>query len=260
MTRTSPWSGVAAAYRRSFGSLCAGTIPTLLDAVAPAQELLDVGCGTGELLSAAAERGITARGVDAAPDMVALTAQHAPGRVQVEALPHLDLPDDSAPAITANFVINHVPDPRAAVAELARVATPEAPVAITIWPVGGTGWAPLVGGVFEEAGAAPIAPDHLPPDLDFPRTVDGLAELAVGARLRIKQAEEITWTWRVDPQDLWSGIAAGIATPGRRYLAQDPAGRERVQAVFNARTADAALVHGQLAVLNRAVLVVACRT
>ena len=66
------WSHVAEAYRRSFASLCAGTIPTILaDLGSPTPGgLLDVGCGAGALARAAAECGWTTTATDVDRDML----------------------------------------------------------------------------------------------------------------------------------------------------------------------------------------------
>jgi hypothetical protein len=50
MQKTS-WDGVSDAYRRSFGTVCAGSVNRLVSD-ADGQDHLDVGCGTGELVDA----------------------------------------------------------------------------------------------------------------------------------------------------------------------------------------------------------------
>src|SRR5690625_2527696 len=151
------WSGVAEAYRRSFATLCAGTIDTLLEdtAASPGGDgpttsgrprHLDVGGGTGRLALAAAQRGRDVVAADVDPDMAALARDTADGSGRADQAqegtvsvleagsPTLPCPDASFDAITANFVINHVPDPRATMQDLVRLAAPSARVALTIWP------------------------------------------------------------------------------------------------------------------------------
>lgn len=257
----SSWEHVADAYHQSFGRLCAGTIPAVLDAVINSIDgtgtLLDVGSGTGELLLAARSRGTDAIGVEPDEDMRRLAEITVPGLTRPGALPQLDLPDGSFSAVTANFVVNHLPDPRAAVRELLRVTAPHGRLAMTIWPAGGPGWGTLVADVFAAAQVTPPPSTRLPAELDFARTERGLADLARDAGADVLDAREIQWEWTIAPEDLWAGIAGGVATPGKTYLAQSDAVQERVMKEFDRRTAQAAKKSGTLTFVNRAVLVIA---
>lgn len=221
------WSGVAEAYRSSFATLCAGTVDRLL-ADADGERLLDVGSGTGELAARAAAAGRTVLAVDGDPDMVAMTGAAVPGRALLAALPLLPLEDAAVDAVTANFVVNHVPDPRAAVRELARVTRPGGRVALTIWPAAPTAWGELVSRVFAGAGVVPLPGARLPPELDFERSVSGLRGLAEGAGLEVVVAEELRWTWAIGSEQLWTGLSGGVGVAGATYLAQPPAVRAAV--------------------------------
>jgi len=252
------WSGVAEAYRRSFATLCAGTIDTLLEdtAASPGGDgpttsgrprHLDVGCGTGRLALAAAQRGRDVVAADVDPDMAALARATADGRdgadgsdgadqaqegtvsVLEAGSPTLPCPDASFDAITANFVINHVPDPRATMQDLVRLAAPSARIALTIWPAAPAPHLASYGEAARLAAATPVPSTRLPPELDFPRSVDGLAELSDGAGLRVLEARELTWTWKTSAEDLMAVIAGGVATPGRIHRAQTPQVRERIE-------------------------------
>lgn len=251
----SDWDGVVRAYERSFATMCAGTIERLL-ADTDGPRLLDVGCGTGELAARAVRAGRTVTAVDAEPDMVA-AARDRVDEVVVAALPSLPFDDASHDAVVANFVINHVPDPRAAVAELARLVVPGGQVAMTIWPPGGAGWGPLVGEVLATAGAVPLASQHLPPELDFERTAEGLVGLADVAGLRPRTVTELEWEWRIAAEDLWAGIAGGVGVPGRTYQAQTPQVRAVIAEEFTRRTVALAGADGLLRFPSRAAYVVA---
>lgn len=104
---------------------------------------------------------------------------------------------------------------------------------MTIWPAGGAGWAPLVNQAFDQAGATTLPRTRLPEHLDFPRTVDGLAELGTDAGLAVLSAETLVWQWHVSPEKLWAGISGGVATPGARYLAQPTEVQRRIAQVFH---------------------------
>ena len=127
------WTGVAETYARSFAGLCGGAVPALLAELPPGSRLLDVGCGTGELVGAARAAGHDAIGVDPDPEMAALAGTVLGEDVAVAGLPDLPWADDGFEVVTAAFVLNHVDHPRDGARELARVAAPGGVVRATIW-------------------------------------------------------------------------------------------------------------------------------
>jgi SAM-dependent methyltransferase len=73
-----------------------------------APNVLDVGCGRGELLELMRERGIAARGVDVNSEMVALCRERGLAVEQGDALAHLAAqPDASLGGLTAIQVVEH---------------------------------------------------------------------------------------------------------------------------------------------------------
>ncbi|MGP5413056.1 class I SAM-dependent methyltransferase [Brachybacterium paraconglomeratum] len=253
------WTAAAEAYDRSFATLCDGAAARLI-ADLPDGELLDVGCGTGRLAVRAEHAGRTVTALDADESMVEAARRRLRGQVLRAALPDLPLPDAGEGAIAANFVINHVGRPRAALAELRRVLRPGGRLAMTIWPAGGASWSALLGEVFEEAGAVLPPPERLPADEDFDRGADGLAELAREARLEVVEARDLHWDWRIRPESLWAGLQAGIATPGAVVRAQAPPVRDRIREVWVARAEDLARPDGTVAFPVRAAYVLAARS
>lgn len=88
-------AGVAAAYARSFATLCAGPTETLLDDLGPGSggKLLDAGCGVGGFSRAAAGRGWAVTAVDSSAEMIAATRAAVRGLpVEVRSGSVLDLP------------------------------------------------------------------------------------------------------------------------------------------------------------------------
>lgn len=111
-------------------------------AVAPDARWLDVGCGTGALtsviLTRAAPRAIV--GVDRSEDYAAYAREHLHDRrarlrvADAEALPFGDGEFDVA---VSGLVLNFVPDPYRAVAEMRRVVVPHGLVAVYVWDYAG---------------------------------------------------------------------------------------------------------------------------
>ena len=83
--------------------------------------VLDVGCGNGQFLAAAAACGWTATGIDFDPEAVA-AARRLPGvEAEVGDLAEQAFDAGVFDAVMLNNVIEHVPDPRATFAECARL-------------------------------------------------------------------------------------------------------------------------------------------
>jgi ubiquinone/menaquinone biosynthesis C-methylase UbiE len=232
----STWSGVADAYRASFATLCEGTIDRLLTDTAGGSHL-DVGSGTGALAARAADLGRTVVALDSDPGMVTMSRAAVPGCVVSASLPNLPFEAATFDAVTANFVINHVGDPRAAMRDLARVTRPGGRLAVTIWPAQTSEWAVLVAEAFSSAGVVPIPGQRLSAEFDFDRSVDGLCGLAEAAGLEATIATELTWDWEISVDALWGGIAGGVATIGQTFLAQTPGVQASAEREFYKATA-----------------------
>lgn len=133
--------------------------------------------------------------------------------------------------MVAAFVVNHLDDPRAGVAELARVTAPGGRVVATIWPSGANAQSQMWQRVLDAVGVAPAPGVRLPEHLDFPRTVEGLRDLLAGAGLDA-ESHPITWTHRGPVDELWDGAAAGIGGVGATVAAQPVEVRERLRAAY----------------------------
>lgn len=110
----------------------------LVDAVdaGPGVHLLDLAAGQGNAALEAARRGASVTAVDASPAMIA-TGRAATGDLPIswtEADARtLPLGDAEIEAAVSSFGLIFVPEPEAAVAELARVLRPGAPLAVSTW-------------------------------------------------------------------------------------------------------------------------------
>ncbi|GAA1628065.1 class I SAM-dependent methyltransferase [Georgenia ruanii] len=108
---------------------------------APGLTWLDVGCGTGALTAAiAATEPTCVTGVDSSPALV--SAARSPGtdprvRFAVADAAALPLEDGSVDRCVSGLVLNFLPDPAAAVAEMTRVTRPGGWVAAYVWDYAG---------------------------------------------------------------------------------------------------------------------------
>lgn len=198
----------------------------MLDAagVTVGTHLLDVGTGTGTVAALACARGATVVAVDAEPSMLSVARRAVPtAEVHHATLPRLPFTGGRFDAAVANFVLNHVGEPAAAVAELRRVVRPGGRVAVTIWPSPPPVAQGLWGAIFAAAGVEGgadlprVAPDH-----DFPRTGAGLGGLLDRAGLADVRCATVAWTHHTDAESWWRGPAGGLGSAGVLLRRQGP--------------------------------------
>jgi SAM-dependent methyltransferase len=218
------WSARAGTYEALMARATALAIDPLLAAAAvgPGLRVLDVGCGLGALAAAATARGAAVTGVDLAAGMLAEARRRHPDiefvRADAESLPFGDGEFDLA---LGAFVVNHLPDAEAAVAEMKRVARG---VALAAWgPQDDVAFLALPARAAEELDPA------VPPGPSSERYADP-ARLAalVGGRV-----EELRGTLHVDSLDqLWDGVRGGTVRTAARLEAASPEDRERARATL----------------------------
>ena len=104
----------------------------------PADRVLDVACGTGNVALAAARAGATATGLDFAPNLLTQAREHAAAEGlaicfdegDAEALPYVDGAFD---VVASAFGVMFAPRPECAAAELLRVCRPGGRIALLNW-------------------------------------------------------------------------------------------------------------------------------
>ncbi|WP_431039392.1 class I SAM-dependent methyltransferase [Streptomyces sp. P6-2-1] len=231
-------AGRAEAYAASFAKLCAYPVGELLDAagVGAGTYVLDVGTSPGTVAAAALARGARVTAADPEPSMLALAARTAPEAATRSAmLPELPFADGEFDAVVANFVLNHVGRPRAALAELRRVVRPGGRVAVTVWAKPPAPGQALLGRALAAGGA--VRPPHLAtgpdPDEDFPRDEAGLAALLAAAGLADAACATLHGDHRASREEWWSAPAAGVAGSGRLFRAQTPGVQAAIKRHFD---------------------------
>jgi SAM-dependent methyltransferase len=103
-------------------------------AIGPGISLLDVGCGSGAVLRAAADRGADVTGIDAAAGMVEIARRRVPGaRIEIGDLQFLPFDDGSFDVVTGFNSFQYAADPTAALWEARRVLRDGGRVLVAVW-------------------------------------------------------------------------------------------------------------------------------
>ncbi|MGP6171266.1 class I SAM-dependent methyltransferase [Microbacterium sp. A204] len=229
----SGWNGVGAAYAASYADLCAGTTQVIVQALgAGAQRtLLDVGSGTGSLAAKLAEDGWVVTGCEPEPTMRSISSMRHPNvPVICGTLPSLAFADGAFDCVTANFVLNHVNDPRRSAAEMLRVTTAGGIVIATTWTATPSlFWV----SVCERAGLGPATGECLPADKDFERSCAGFGRMLQQSGWQDLTVSETHWTWHANAEVLWSSVTGGVAGAGAFFLSLDERDRRQFQLAFD---------------------------
>ena len=131
------------AYEQYVGRWSRRVAPQFLDwlGIPAGRRWLDVGCGTGALCEAIIHQCApeTVTGVEPSEGFLATAKANLAGRAvllqgSAAAIP---LPDSSVDVVVSGLVLNFVPDPRAALAEMARVTGEGGTVAAYVWDYAG---------------------------------------------------------------------------------------------------------------------------
>jgi SAM-dependent methyltransferase len=219
-----PWTG-ASQYETYVGRWSRPVARRFLDrlAVPGGRRWLDVGCGTGALteavLAGCAPESVL--GVDPSPAFLGHATAHVRSRRaafrqgDARALP---VPDRSVDAVVSGLVLNFVPDPAAALAEMARAARPGGVVAAYVWDY--AEGMQLIRLFWDAAGAMDPAARALDEAVRFPVCApDPLRALFAGAGLAdVAVGEVVVPTVFDDVDDYWRPFLGG-AGPAPEYVA-----------------------------------------
>lgn len=240
------YSAKAAAYARLWAPFLRPLVVPLLDSLplASAGRVLDLGAGTGQLVDLIRERSPRCNLVlaDRAEGMVRLAPDRARDFRVVADAQELGFADDAFDLAVLAFMLFHLPQPGAGLAEVCRVLRKGGVVGVTTW-----GDDPDVPGVAfwtEELDAAGAAPDPRHPStrqqaaMDTPQKLSallresGFSAIEVGSR-------RFEYAWTVEAL-LTVQLGCGMASRRIGSLPQDAANRcrSRVEARLRRLTAE----------------------
>jgi|ERR1041385_797275 ubiquinone/menaquinone biosynthesis C-methylase UbiE len=195
------WQGAAATYE-GFAGATRLFVPALVQAAGakPGLRLLDLACGTGVAVRAAADAGAHVTGVDFSPAMLAMARSLYPGiAFEVGDAEQLPFPDASFDAVIANFGIHHVEHPERAVAEARRVLVSGGMLAFTVWadPQENTAWRII----FDAVQACGRLNVPMPAGNDAIATRENFARLLIEAGFHpaTLQSRLLTENWLLPP-------------------------------------------------------------
>jgi SAM-dependent methyltransferase len=230
------WQRGAEAYDRLFGTVTRAAIAPTLDALnlLPGQRLLDIGCGTGQTVAAALERGVAACGIDLAPAMVALARRRCPtGTFRVGDAEALDEEDGVFDSASCLFGVNHFPDQERAIAEAFRILRPGGLFAFTMWhPPGPSKFHALV----RDAIAAHGKEGDVPSPVSAPRLRFGeagpCAELLLAAGFELLQVCDLPLAFHLESPNTVLELAATSPRVSLVLAQQSEADRQRIEAAI----------------------------
>lgn len=221
------WERRAAAYAGSLGDLTRGSIPALLHAagVGPGTRVLDVGTGPGFVASAAGRLGAEVSAVDQSAAMVqiARSVELRALQASVESLP---FPRGAFDAVVAGYLLNHLPRPEVAVAELARVLAPGGRLAMTVWDAPEDNPAiGLFGPVVAELGLSAV----VPPGPDSQRFADEAQVHRLLSLWEDVRVQRLRWRLRVAPGAWFDAVADATPRTGAVLAQAGPRLRSRAR-------------------------------
>jgi SAM-dependent methyltransferase len=127
------WSAKAELWAELWAHLADPARAAIADAagIGPGTRMLDIGCGSGEFLVQAAERGATVSGIDAAQGMIEIARRRLPeADLRVGPMERLPWPDGAFDLASGINAFQFAADVAGALAEAGRVA---ARVAVCSW-------------------------------------------------------------------------------------------------------------------------------
>jgi SAM-dependent methyltransferase len=204
--------------------------------IVPGRRVLEVGCGSGVFLRAAADRGAIVTGLDASEALLRLAAERVPDAdLRVGDMQFLPFEDDEFDLVAGFNSFFFADDMAAALREAGRVARPGAQVLIQVW-----GRPERCSLEAMKAAIHPFLPGaaggRTPPELWRPGVLEAMA---AEAGLAPERTFDTSWAYEYADED---ALLRGMLSAGLVHVAEEAGGdavrRAIVEALAPYRTAD----------------------
>jgi SAM-dependent methyltransferase len=233
--------GPAEVYDRFVGRYSPRLAAAMCEAagVRSGQRALDVGCGSGALTAALADRlgAETVAAVDPSEPFVEAARTRVPGaRIVVGSAESLPFADDEFDATLSQLVVNFLDDPDQGLREMARVTRSGGVVAGCVWDYAGE--MTMLRAFWDAAAALDREATHSSDERTTMRfsTPDELERLWLGGGLENVEVSPIVAEASYDDfDDLWAPFPTGVGPAGAYTAALDDESRAALREEFRDR-------------------------
>ncbi len=200
---------------------------------------LDVGCGTGALCAAIVDRCSPSlvTGVEPSDGFLRTAKENLSGRAALHqgSATAIPLGDASVDVVVSGLVMNFIPDPLAALLEMARVTRKGGTIAAYVWDYAGK--MELMRFFWEAAGELDAAAAKLDEGVRFPLCrPEAMEELFASARLEEIEVKAIDIpTAFADFDDYWQPFLGGQGPAPAYAMSLDETARARLRDHIRAR-------------------------
>lgn len=173
------------------------------------RHVLDIGCGSGRFLQAAADRGARVSGLDASAALLEIAHTRVPGAdLRLGDMENLPFADDAFDAVTGFNSFFFAADMVRALREAGRVARPAAPIVIQVWGRPERCDLTAMKGALARFLPAPGPGEPSPPALWEPGVLEGLA---AAAGLTPVTAFDTAWAYEYPDEE---SLGRAMLAPG----------------------------------------------
>jgi SAM-dependent methyltransferase len=222
-------------YERYVGRWSRRVAPAFLAwlAMPAGRRWLDIGCGTGALCATIVDQCAPAAvaGVEPSAGFLDTARSALAGEVDLRegSATAIPLPDGACDVVVSGLVLNFVPDPQAALAEMKRVATPGGTIAAYVWDYAGK--MELMRYFWDAAGALDPQAQALDEGVRFPLCRPAALEALFGAaglaRIDVQAIDIATPFASFD--DYWQPFLGGQGPAPSYAMALAADARERLR-------------------------------